>query len=125
RNRLERRGAFRHRLQHARDAFTKSADLRFDFHTTPLLLRHCRTLSLGVYALGDVIMRADPVLTILDRPIDDQNSTAVGRFDDSIHRLAVPHRSQDLITVLLRINIEAAGRYSIPDQVLQRASEIE
>ena len=122
RNRLQRRGALRHRLQHCGSVCAKSTNFRFNRDAAPPLLRQCRTFSLGMDALGNIVVRPDPVLATFDRTVDHQNGPTVRRFHDPVHRLALAYRAENLGTILFGIDIEAAGRYPILDQSEQRAA---
>src|SRR6185437_1621344 len=116
------RGAFAYRAHHGDDALAKWTDFRFDRDAATFLLVQRRTLALGVDAVGDVVMRADPVPAAEDGAVDDRNGTAVGRLDDVAHCAASLDRGQDLGAVLFRIEVETAGRDAILNEVSQRAA---
>ena len=67
-------------------------------------------------------MRSDPVLTVLDRPIDDQDGAAVGCLNDPIHRSSLLDGRQDFGPIGFGVDIEAAGRYPVFDQIQQCAA---
>jgi hypothetical protein len=99
-----------------------SANFRFDRDAPAFLFRQRRAFAFGMNALGDIVVGSDPVFAAFDRPVHNQNGTAVRRFYDPVHRLALTHRAENLGAILFSVNIEAAGRYPVLDQVQQRAS---
>ena len=121
-DRVQGGGAFRNGAQHGSNALAERADFGFDRHTAAFLLRQRGALSLGLDALGDVVMRPDPVLAILDWPVDHQDSTPVGRLDNPVHYGAIAHRRHDFRAIFFGIDIEASGRDAVLDQFHERAA---
>ena len=66
-DRLQRRGAVADGAQHRRDALAEVADLLLDRDAAAFLLAERRALALGLDAVGDVVVRADPVFAAADR----------------------------------------------------------
>ncbi|MGB6911200.1 MAG: hypothetical protein WBE42_00355 [Pseudolabrys sp.] len=56
----------RHRLQYGGGVCAESLNFGFDLDAAPFLLRQCRTFSLGINALGNIVVGPDPVLAIFD-----------------------------------------------------------
>jgi len=99
RDRLQRRGALCHRLQHGRGIRAKCTNLRFNLDAAALLLGQRRALSLGMDTIGNVVMRPDPELAAFDRAVDHQNGRPSGvstmRFID---RHQAPGTARDVVS---------------------------
>jgi hypothetical protein len=53
-------------LQYGGGVCAESLSFGFDLDAAPFLLRQCRTFSLGINALGNIVVGPDPVLAIFD-----------------------------------------------------------
>jgi len=67
-------------------------------------------------------MRSDPVLAILNWPVDHQDGTPIGRFDNTVHHGVIANRRHDLRAIFFGIDIEASGRDAVLDQFHKRAA---
>ena len=67
-------------------------------------------------------MRSDPVLAILDWPVDHQDGTPVGRLDNPVHHSAIAQGRHDLRAIFFGIDIEASGGDAVLDQFHKRAA---
>ncbi len=120
--RLHGRDGFGHRVQHALDAVAKPADRLIDHGSARRLLAKLGACSLRVAALGDVVMRADPVEAAGNGTIDDGDGAAVVEFGDEALGLAGFEEFQKFGAVLLRITAQAASLEAMADDVLERGT---
>ncbi len=67
-------------------------------------------------------MRSDPVLAILDWPVDHKDGSPVGRLDNTVHHGTITHCRHDLRAVFFGIETEASGRDAVLDQFHKRAA---
>ena len=124
RGRFHRRHVVGDGLQHAFDALAEPGDSLFNGRAARFLLDEQHVLSLRRPALGDVVMRSDPIVGAGNRPIDDRDGAAVGCFRHEANDLSRGHRREKVGAILVGVAVQTSRLDPMADDVDERSARL-